>query len=147
MAVSNSILLTVVCKKNWSFPNSIFHSTHLYLVSCIGSISFFHIDLFPPRTLRSPNHNVGNLMYKPNDALTKHTFFFVYWIKNSMLMRGPKALNVLWQEWTHDIGLNKPASRFTATERGLLRNKSTYCFLKWTFGVSFKFSVGWNQCY
>ena len=46
---------------------------------------------------------------------------------NAMLMRGPKTLNVLWQEWTHGIGSNKPAVAFTATERGLRRNKSTFC--------------------
>ena len=86
------------------------------------------------KCMNKVNKNIINILQRPYLSARKRGTTGVEAIDqnvhvagNAMLMRGPKTLNVLWQEWTHGIGSNKPAVAFTATERGLLRNKSTFC--------------------
>jgi hypothetical protein len=46
-------------------------------------------------------------------------------VLGASLSAKPKSLHDLWTEWTHGLGGHKPASDFTAAERGA--NKCTYC--------------------
>ena len=90
------------------------------------------------KCMNKVNKNIINILQRPYLSARKRGTTGVEAIDqnvhvagNAMLMRGPKTLNVLWQEWTHGIGSNKPAVAFTATcNRERLASKQVYILFK-----------------
>ena len=52
---------------------------------------------------------------------------------NAVLVRSPRMLHQLWDEYIKGIGNNKPAKDFTRLERG--RHKLVYCCRKIVWDV------------
>jgi Transcriptional activator of glycolytic enzymes len=46
----------------------------------------------------------------------------------AMLSANPRSLILVWEEWTHGLNGNKPASQFTSQQRG--QNKHKFCWRK-----------------
>ena len=52
---------------------------------------------------------------------------------NAVLSPNPHTLHVLWTEYIHGVGNNKPAKFFTSAERGRKENKCRYSRRKYVW--------------
>ena len=61
--------------------------------------------------------------------------------KSAALVKNPKSLHIIWNEWEHGVGFNAPAKTFSRAESGRREVKFTYSNRK----VFWKFVMGMIQ--